>query len=876
MAKGFRRHQKIVIWVIVFAFFIGGVGLFSLNRAGFFNRSSASSGGPQYAAIVNGVKIGIDTLSATADQTLNRYKSYYQQMGQDIGPLLLGAGGQLFRLRMQAEALNELIRQTLYNQEAKARGITVSKTEVEAEASAQYQRFLQTYQITEEQLEAYLKQSGSTLSEFKDSIRSEVRTQLLTEKVQAAVAGEIDPSDDELESYFEAHISSYDQPERIRASHILVDDEETAKEVLGKLKSGADFAELAKEYSQDSSNKDEGGDLGWFSRGRMVKEFEDAAFALENIGDISDIVKTSYGYHIIKLTGREPAHTPTLDEVKDQVRNDYLQEKKQEKVAEWYKNLYEKSDIKIELPLVRAYLYEQDDIDRGLAEFERIRETGESADPYLPYYIGRIYEVKAAYVADELRRLKEKEEPTDEDEARIAELEQEKKDYQDKALAAYLEAVDNIEVDENFINRILSLSPENITATILLGKLKADQGDYVAAENSFAEVIKNDPTYIPAYIASGDLAVRQKNYPLAESRYEAALEQREGDVSIMFKLVNVYLAMNELGKASDLVAEMKKAAPDDVKGVIAEGDLAAARLVAAVQERDGLSAKERLTSEEQARLDELNSTIDTLYQLAVDRYEEGLRRTGTLDLNVKLGNVHLLAGHLDKAEDEFRNVILRSPYRVEAYMGLGEVYLKRGDTEGALENFRTGFDHSVDTAQREEFGLRIVEIDPTDTDTRYRLARLYANGSKWADAILQYKEIIETDPTSIDAYLGIAEAYAGRGEYAAGLDYLNRGLAVASGDDAKIKLYEHIVDIVQAQVGKDKPLPPVGLDALIELARIHIDRGELQTALDELNRVKESDESYRSAEVGVLFVRAGGSVETPSENPPTQTPSDVP
>ena len=79
MAKGFRRHQKIVIWLIVFAFFVGGVGLFSLNQAGFFSRSRSSSSGPTYAAIVNGDKISIDTLNKAADQTLNRYKSYYQQ-----------------------------------------------------------------------------------------------------------------------------------------------------------------------------------------------------------------------------------------------------------------------------------------------------------------------------------------------------------------------------------------------------------------------------------------------------------------------------------------------------------------------------------------------------------------------------------------------------------------------------------------------------------------------------------------------------------------------------------------------------------------------------------------------------------------------------
>jgi len=90
---------------------------------------------------------------------------------------------------------------------------------------------------------------------------------------------------------------------KIRASHILVSDLEQAEKILSEIKAGGDFGELAKKYSICPS-KENGGDLGYFGKGQMVKEFEDAAFSL-NEGEVSGIVKTEFGYHIIKLTGKE-------------------------------------------------------------------------------------------------------------------------------------------------------------------------------------------------------------------------------------------------------------------------------------------------------------------------------------------------------------------------------------------------------------------------------------------------------------------------------------------------------------------------------------------------------------------------------------------
>lgn len=143
-----------------------------------------------------------------------------------------------------------------------------------------------------------------TAAEFRDIFRS----RLLYDKVFAEVTKDV------------ASIDEY-----VWARHILVDTPEEAEIIIGKLKAGQDFAQLARDFSKDGSAST-GGDLGWFDKSRMVKEFSDAAFALQNIGDYTEPVKSQFGFHIIQLLGREtrPATSDRLTELKQTYFNEWL------------------------------------------------------------------------------------------------------------------------------------------------------------------------------------------------------------------------------------------------------------------------------------------------------------------------------------------------------------------------------------------------------------------------------------------------------------------------------------------------------------------------------------------------------------------------
>lgn len=233
-------------------------------------------------------------------------------------------------------ALNTLITEKIVALEAAKQKITVSEDEVQKELNKSIEQ-----SGGQEQFEQALEYYGYT----EEDIRKNIRTNFTIRKMMEP---RITITEEEMQNYFNENKTSFDTPEQVKASHILVDSEEKALEIKEKLKAGSDFAELAKEYSTDEGSKSNGGQLGYFQRGDMAQQFEDAAFALE-VGGISDPVKTGFGYHIIKVEDKVAAKEANYEDSKDQVKENLLQEKIPDEFNTW---LQEKNtEYKVEILL---------------------------------------------------------------------------------------------------------------------------------------------------------------------------------------------------------------------------------------------------------------------------------------------------------------------------------------------------------------------------------------------------------------------------------------------------------------------------------------------------------------------------------------------
>lgn len=270
-----------------------------------------------------------------------RYGRQFEQMPPEQRSLI--------EPQIQQMVMNELIQKTLLIDAADKEGLKASDEEVEASLQEIAK------QIPEgESLEEFAKTAGVSLGRIREQIAIDTRIRKLFDKVTSEVAK---PAEAEVKKYFDEHPEEFDQKASVDAAHILISTqgitdaaqlaakEKVAKELREEIvsKKGENFAEMAGLHS-DCPSKAQGGDLGEFEKGQMVPEFETAAFAQE-IGAIGDLVKTDFGYHIIKVNGKKEAKTLEFAEVKEELGEDLYEQAKSEKMGGYVEGLREKAKI---------------------------------------------------------------------------------------------------------------------------------------------------------------------------------------------------------------------------------------------------------------------------------------------------------------------------------------------------------------------------------------------------------------------------------------------------------------------------------------------------------------------------------------------------
>lgn len=287
-------------------------------------------------AVVNGVTISKDMY----DRELSFFVRRAAPGGQQIPEMQMA--------QMKNEVLESLIDRELLYQESKKKGIQVKSEAV----STQLQQIQQRYPSKEE-FEKLLNNMGLTQADVQAQIE---RGMAIQELIDKEITGKIQISDEETKTFYDKNPQLFQQPEQVKASHILIKVQADAPEaektearkkieaVQKKVTQGEDFATLAKTYSEGPSGP-KGGDLGYFRRGQMVKPFEEVAFSLKP-NETSDIVETQFGYHLIKVNDKKPAKKMTYAEVKDRL-NEHLKKQKTDSEANAYIETLRK-DAKIE------------------------------------------------------------------------------------------------------------------------------------------------------------------------------------------------------------------------------------------------------------------------------------------------------------------------------------------------------------------------------------------------------------------------------------------------------------------------------------------------------------------------------------------------
>jgi tetratricopeptide (TPR) repeat protein len=785
--------------------------------------------------VVDGVEIKSGTLEQAYTNLVDTYTQFYRSLGMDFTEQLVGTDGLFRRETLRAQAAEGLIYQVIVDKVAKRLGISVPKSELNKAVEENYWNYLKSLGVDEARFAEYLRARGLTIAQFKESLRPQVRFQLLEERLKAYIVGPIEPTDDELKAYYEENRTRYqEQPEKVKVAYILIkSDEAMANEVLEKAKApDADFSALVSEYSQDEKAKETGGVVDWFARGEadLPWTVQTKAFELSE-GEVA-LVQDGDNYYIVKLLGKKPPTYKPFEEVRDDLRKTYVQEKEREKWDAWRKE--QRSQVKLEVkePILLAFIQQgQDDVERAIQTL--LSAKASLLDPNIDYYLGRLYESLYLKIGTEKTELEKKESRTEEEEKRLAELQKRYEEYKEKAVEQYIAFAEKGEGDEALYQRVIALDPNNAYAHLRMAELYFARGLYIEAEREYDQVLRVNPNSVEALVGQGDVAMAIGLFDRAVEQYQKALEIKPNAVYIEVKLAAAYLKGEKFSEARAVLDEVLKATSSNDRALKLMGDLLMA---------EG-NPKE-----------------------AISYYERAVEKNPAWDYRLALGDAYKAVGDTDKAEEIYNAVKTRYPYRYEPYARLGDLYRDLGDEEEAIFWYTEALKRTTDTTVKETLAKKIVDLKPDDLEARFRLASYYYENYKYSAAIEQYNFILERAPQNIDALLGLGDCYVGKTEYDEALKYYKQVLVFAADDDLKIAVLGKIIESEKKRVSPREELTREAMEALWQRALIYKRLGRTEKAKEDLQRIYAADPAFRADELVSLLKELG--VEVKEQTPP--------
>ena len=490
-----RDKMKLIIYIVVIAF-VGGGTLVYLNYGNTgVNQSQVNAQNSEPIATVNGAEISHRAFQSQVNQTLSQMK------GQVPDSKVLS---------LKKRVLDQLIDRKLIEQEIEKRDLTdkISDEKVEERLD----KIVKNSQFkSKKALENRLKKAGRSL----DDIRGQLKQSLAMQKLFDEVLKDIKVTDEEIAQNFE----------EVSASHILIKTEDKsdqeakakAEKVLDKLDSGKDFSKVAQEYSEGPSAK-RGGKVGSFGHdSKMVASFEEAAFDLEE-GEISDLVKTKFGYHIIKVTDKKEAEGEEFKKQKGKIENELLNNKRKAAFNKWISEQNDKAEVVINSNEIKGYQDQQDENYEQAAKNYRsaLNENGQAS--YLYYNLAQVYQ---------------------------------QQDKNDKAIETYQEAINKYPKQTNFYNSLASLYQE--------------KGDKDKAISTYKNALEKNKDNANLHLALGELYRKEEMKDKALEQYDKFSKLAGDNLMAHYRLYSVYKKMGlkeqaktEMEKVKEIQAKKQK------------------------------------------------------------------------------------------------------------------------------------------------------------------------------------------------------------------------------------------------------------------------------------------------------------------------------